>query len=146
MDARAVELIAQVRAPRTGAELVIGPEHDVVGEELRAAVEELGERPLPVLGVEPILLLHRDPGKPASLLGHPLAELGVLGLEPRKFIASRLPFLAGSDLVRGHLSPPLAVRHLGLAARGSSVAAGRVLTLRPARQAELIARFQQAAP
>src|SRR5205807_2284760 len=122
-----VELIAQVRAPRAGAELVIGPEHDVVGEELRAAVEELGERPLPVLGVELVVLLHRDPGELTALLGHALAELGVLGLELRKLIASRLPFLAGSDLVRGHLSPPWAVRHLGVAARGSSLAARRGL-------------------
>src|SRR5438270_6965973 len=125
MDARGVELIAEVRTPGAGAELVIGPEHDVVGEELRAPVEQLGERPLPVLGVELVLLLHRDPGKLTSLLGHPLVELGVLGLELRKFIASRLPFLAGSDLVRGHLSPPWAVRHLGVAARGSLVAARR---------------------
>src|SRR2546423_14962809 len=106
MDARGVELIAQVRTPRAGAELVIGSEHDVVGKELRAAVEELGERPLPVLGVELVLLLHRDPGKLTSLLGHPLAELGMLGLDLRKLIASRLPFLTGSDLVRGHPSPP----------------------------------------
>src|SRR2546427_5878297 len=137
MDARGVELIAQVRTPGAGAELVIGPEHDVVGEELRAPVEELGERPLPVLGVELVLLLHRDPGKLTSLLGRPLAELGVLGLELREFIASRLPFLAGSDLVRGHRSPPWAVSHLGVAAHGSSVAARRARTLRPARQAEL---------
>src|SRR5438270_4347754 len=130
MDARSVELIAQVRTPWAGAELVIGPEHDVVGKELRAAVEELGERPLPVLGVELVLLLHRDPGKLTSLLGHPLAELGVLGLEFRKFIASRLPFLAGSDLVRGHLSPPWAVGHLGVAARRSSVAASRASSVK----------------
>src|SRR5438105_15344525 len=125
MEASGVELIAQVRAPRAGAELVVGPEHDGVGEELRASVEELGERPLPILGVELVLLLHRDPGKLASLLGHPLVEFGVLGLELRKFIASRLPFLAGSDLVRGHLSPPWAVRHLGVAAHESLVAARR---------------------
>src|SRR5438552_15975494 len=115
MDARAVELIAQVRAPRTGAELVIGPEHDVVGEELRAAVEELGERPLPVLGVELVLLLHRYPGKLTSLLGHPLAELGMLGLALRKFVGSRLPFVARPDLVRGPRSPPGVVRAFGVA-------------------------------
>src|SRR5436853_7826592 len=111
MDARPVELIAQVRASRTGAKRVIRAEHDVVREELRAPIEELGERPLPVLGVELVLLLHRDPGKLTSLLGRPLAELGVLGLELREFIASRLPFLAVSDLVRGHRSPPWAVSH-----------------------------------
>jgi hypothetical protein len=36
----------------------------------------------------------------------------VLGLELRKFIASRLPVLAGSNLVVRHLSRPLAVRHV----------------------------------
>src|SRR5204862_4743505 len=106
MDARAVELIAQVRAPRTGAELVIGAEHDVVGEELRAPVEELGERLLPVLGVEPVLLLDGNPWKLTPLLGHLLAELRVLGLELRKFVASRLPVLARSNLVVGHRSLP----------------------------------------
>src|SRR2546423_4376034 len=102
MDARGVELIAQVRTPRAGAELVIGPEHDVVGEELRAAVEELGERALPVIGVELVLLLHRDPGKLTSLLCRLLAELRVIGLELRKFIASYPPFLAGSDRLCWH--------------------------------------------
>ena len=99
MHARAVELVPEARASGARAELVIGAEHDVVGEELRAAVEQLGERLLPVLGVELVLLLHRNPGKLTPLLGHLLAELGVLGLELRKFVASRLPFLAGSNLL-----------------------------------------------
>src|SRR5215213_3830174 len=127
MHAGGVEFIPQVRAPGAGAELVIGPEHDVVGEELRAPVEELGEGLLPVLAVEPVLLLHRNPGKLTSLLGHPLAELGVLGLELRKFIASRLPFLAGSDLVLGHRAPPLAVRHVSVG--GSWIVGGRLSRL-----------------
>ena len=50
-----------------------------------------------------VLLLHRYPGKLTALFGHLLAELGVLGLELREFIASRLPFLAGSDRVLGHV-------------------------------------------
>src|ERR1700716_2907652 len=99
MDARGVELIAQVRTPGARAELVVGPEHDVVGEELRAPVEELGERLLPVLGVEPVLLPHGTPWKLTPLLGHLLAELRVLGLELRKFITSRLPVLARSNVV-----------------------------------------------
>ena len=84
------------------AALVIGAEHDVVGEKLRAPVEELGERLLPVLGVELVLLLHGNPRKLTSLFGHFLAELGLLGLELRKLVASRLPFFAGSDCVLGH--------------------------------------------
>src|SRR5438105_6389240 len=97
MDARGVELIAQVRTAGAGTELVIGPEHDVVGEELRAPVEELGERLLPVLGVELVLLLHWNPGKLTPLLGHLLSERRVLGLELCKFIASRLPFLGRAN-------------------------------------------------
>src|SRR5450755_3207496 len=102
MHPRSVQFVPQVRASRAGAELVIGPEHDVVGEQLRASVEELRERLLPVLGVEPVLLLHRNPGKLTPLLGHLLAELRVLGLELRECITTRLPFLAGSNLVVGH--------------------------------------------
>src|SRR3981081_2205659 len=102
MHARGVQLIPQVRTPRAGTELVIGPKHDVVGEQLRASVKELGERLLPVLGVELVLLLHQNPGKLTTLLGRLLAEFGVLSLELGKLIASRLPFLAGSNLMVAH--------------------------------------------
>jgi hypothetical protein len=50
------------------------------------------------------------PGKLTSLLGHPLAEFGVLGLELREFVAGRLPLLARCGLVLGHRAPPSAVR------------------------------------
>jgi hypothetical protein len=102
VHASGVELIPQVRASGAGADLVIGPEHDVVGEQLRAPVEQLAERLLAVLGVELVLLLYRHPGKLTPLLGYLLAELGLLGFELRKLIASRLPFLAGPDLVVWH--------------------------------------------
>src|SRR5436305_9021091 len=131
MDARGAQLIAEVGAPGAGADGVIGPVHDVVGEQLRATVEELGERLLPVLGVELVLLLHRNPGKLSPLLGQLLAELGMLGLELRKLAASCLPFLAGSNRVLGHREPPL---------DGSSVRPRYAAhTLRPAGRAELIA-------
>src|SRR4051794_22503331 len=102
MHARGVQLIAEVGTPGAGAELVVGPEHEVVREELRAAVEEIGKGLPAVLGVELVLLLHPDPGKPTPLLGHRLTELGVFGLELREFVASRLPVLTGCDLVLGH--------------------------------------------
>src|SRR5262245_14390384 len=106
MHARGVELIAEVRTPRAGAELVVGPEHDVVCEQLRASVEQLDEGLLPVLGVEPIILVDGDPREPTAPLGYLLAELGVLILELAKLIASRPPLLAGSNRVLGHRSPP----------------------------------------
>src|SRR6476646_1262226 len=102
MHARAIELVSQVRAPGAGTDLIVGSEHDVVRDQLRAPVEQLGERLLAVLGVELVLLLHRNPGKLTALLGHLLVELGLLGLELRKLIAGRPPFLAGSNLVVTH--------------------------------------------
>src|SRR3954452_20337697 len=120
-----VQFVGQVRTSRAGAELVIGPEHDVVGEQLRAPVEELGERLLPVLGAEPVLLFEGNPGKPTPLLGPLLAELGVLRLELPEFVASRLPVLAASNLVVGHCSPPLAVRQVCMAGSHRSSAAAR---------------------
>jgi hypothetical protein len=58
----AVEAIVD-RAPRLAAR----SEHEVVDQELRAAVEELGQGPRPFVGVEQVLLLDRDPGQLAAL-------------------------------------------------------------------------------
>src|SRR5947209_6153275 len=102
MDACGAQLVAEVRASGTGTELVVGPVHDVVGEQLRASVEEVGERLAAVLGVELVLLLHGHPGQLPSPRGDLLAELGVLGLELRELLASCPPFLAGSDLAVRH--------------------------------------------
>jgi hypothetical protein len=52
------------RAPR----LVARSEHEVVDQELRAAVEDLGQSPRPVVGVELVLLLDRDPGQLTALV------------------------------------------------------------------------------
>ena len=41
-------------------------------------VEQLDKRLLTVVGVEAVLLLHRHPGQPASLLRDRVAEPGVL--------------------------------------------------------------------
>jgi hypothetical protein len=56
---------------------------DVVREQLRAPLEELGERLLPLVRIEGVLLLHRHPGQLRPLLRQLLAVLGVLvlGLE-----------------------------------------------------------------
>src|SRR5215218_4263962 len=103
MDKGTAELVAEARASRAGADRVVGPEHDVVGEQLRAAVEELGEGLLAVLGVELVLLLDRDPGEIEALSLDLLVSLCLLGLELGELVPGRLPFLAGSDLVFRHL-------------------------------------------
>src|SRR2546423_2152717 len=103
MHERAVEPVAQVGAAGAGAERVVGAEHDVVREQLRAPVEELGERLLAVLGVELVLLLDRDPGESEPLALDLLVSLRLLGLELGELVPGRLPFLTGSNLVFRHL-------------------------------------------
>src|SRR3954452_14970171 len=103
VDERAVEAVGQAGAAGTGAERVVGAEHDVVGEQLRASVEELRERLLAVLGVEHVLLLDRHPRELATLALDLLVPLSLLGLELRELIPGCLPLLARSDLVFRHL-------------------------------------------
>src|SRR3954469_8063424 len=99
---RGLELVAQAGAAGTGADRVVGSVHDVVGEQLRAAVEQLAQRLLALLGVEDVVLLDRHPGQLTPLLGDLARELRVLGLELRQLPARSLPFLPCSDLVSGH--------------------------------------------
>src|SRR5207247_2517024 len=71
-----------------------------VDEQLRAPLEQLGQRLRPVLGREPVLLLDRDPRPLAPLLP---AALGV-PLQPpfrcQQLLARRLPLLLRGDLHR----------------------------------------------
>src|SRR3954454_10371758 len=102
VHARRIELVPEVRAPRACAALVIGSVHDVVGQELGAAVEELRERLRAVLGLEDVLLRDRNPGKRTAFLRGLAAEPGVLGLELRELIAGCLPLLLCADRVLRH--------------------------------------------
>src|SRR5262249_1284749 len=74
---QAVEAVGRRRAGRAAC-AVVRPEHEGVGEELRAAGETLGKRAFAVMGVEAILLLEQNPWEPTSLLGYVVAE-------PREF-------------------------------------------------------------
>ena len=61
----AAEMVGRERAAGAAFGLVRA-EHEVVDDELGPSVEELGERPAPVLGVEAVLLLHRYPRQLAA--------------------------------------------------------------------------------
>src|SRR3954451_8020062 len=102
MHSRGLELVAQAGAARTGPDRVVGAVHDVVGEQLRAAVEQLAQGLLALLGVEDVFLLDGHPRQLAPLLGDLARELRVLGLGLRQLLASGLPFLSCPDLVSGH--------------------------------------------
>jgi hypothetical protein len=70
VNPKAVEAIRDRRARGT-ARLVVGPEHEVIDEKLRAPSEEVFQRGAPFVCVEPILLVRCEPtavpGLPAAV-------------------------------------------------------------------------------
>src|SRR5438445_466012 len=67
VDGGAVEAVGDRRAGRAPGR-VVGPEHEVVDEELRAPSEEIGEGCRALVGLEAVLLVNANPGQ---LLPHP---------------------------------------------------------------------------
>src|SRR2546425_740437 len=76
-SAPTVEAIGNRRTRRTAGR-VVGPEHEVVDEELRAPSEEVCQRGAPLVGLESVLLVDPDPGQ---LLPSPRQLVAA----PRKF-------------------------------------------------------------
>ena len=93
----AVEPVGNRRA-RRAAGRVLGPEHEVIDEQLRASGEELSERRRAVIRLEAVLLVDSNPGQflppPRQLIAPPSKIL--LGLE--QFFPDRNPFLSRNDL------------------------------------------------
>ena len=101
VDGKAVEA---VRDRRTGgtARCVIGPEHEVIDEELRTPSEEICERRASLVGLESVLLLDRDPGQLAPPPRKLVAEPGVVLFADEELLACGEPFFTCSDLVIRH--------------------------------------------
>src|SRR5215208_7144628 len=102
--------VRAARATRVRPALDRRSEHEVVDEQLRTAVEELGERLRPFLGLEHVLLVDRharELGALPSQLVTPARELllALEQLDPR-----RQPLLAGSDPGHASISIPGSVR------------------------------------
>src|SRR5205807_3136408 len=98
------------RAGRT-SRCVVGPEHEVVDEELRAPLEEVCQRGAPVVGLECVLLVDPDPRQllpsPRQLVAAPRQLLLRLKqLEPR----CEPLFTCPGHMLR-HGCPPLIVPH-----------------------------------
>src|SRR3954451_3535066 len=90
-------------------------EHEVVDEQLRATVEELGERLRPRRGLEAVGLLDRPPWEPAPLPRKLVASPGELLLLREQLLAGRVEFRLCADLGLGHSYPSLSVRVIVLA-------------------------------
>src|SRR6266498_2054766 len=91
--------IGERGAARAGNRPVL-PEHQVVDEQLRAPLEQLGQRLRPVLAREPVLLLDPDPRQLPPLLLDALGVLLQLPLGGQQLLARRLPLLLRPDLHR----------------------------------------------
>src|SRR5687768_3071076 len=87
---------------RPAAQGVRRAEHEVVDEQLRAPVEELRQRPRPILGLEAVLLLEPHPGQPSPLTSQFIVLTGELLLAPAEILASGKPLLARPDFVVRH--------------------------------------------
>ena len=83
------------------AGLVARAEHEVVDEQLAAAVEELRQRARAVVGVEAVVLLDADPRQLASLARQLVAQPRVLLLADEQLLARGRPLLSRSDPVVG---------------------------------------------
>src|SRR5204862_1163521 len=81
---------------------VLGPEHEVIDEELRASSEEISEGSCALVGLEAVLLVDSKPGQLLPRLRQFVAppRQRLLGLEQLQ--PGRQPLFTGSGLVIGH--------------------------------------------
>src|SRR5713226_9342214 len=92
----AVDAVRDRRVDRA-AGLVARAEHEVVDEQLTAAIKELRKHARAVLGVEAVLLLDTGPWQLASLARQLVAQPGVLLLAGEQLLARGRPFLSRSE-------------------------------------------------
>ena len=92
------------------AGLVAGAEHEVVDQQLGAAVEQLGQGPGSVVGVEAVGVVDSDPGQLAALAGELVTHPGVGLLALQQLRAGGLPLLARSTTLCSVIACCLLVR------------------------------------
>src|SRR5260370_41153052 len=90
MDDEAVEAVRD-RGAQWAPCRVVGPEHEVIGEELRASAEEIGEGRRALVGLEAVLLVDSKPGQLLPL--------------PRQFVASPRQRLLGLEQLQPGRQP-----------------------------------------
>jgi len=95
---KAVEAIRDRRACRA-ATRVLGAEHEVVDEELRASIEEIGEGRSALVGLETVLLIDSNPRQLLPPLRQFVATSRQLLLGLEQLQACRKPLFTCSDLV-----------------------------------------------
>jgi hypothetical protein len=101
VDDGAVEAVSNRRARRTSRR-VLGAEHEVVDEQLRAPLEEVGERRAALVGLEPIVLLDAGPRQLLSSSRELVAAPRELFLGFEQLEPSCEPLVARAGRVVGH--------------------------------------------
>jgi hypothetical protein len=105
----AVEAVRDHRA-RRAAGGIVGAEHEVVDQQLQAALEQFLQRGVAGLGVEAVGLVDAYPRQRLALPCQCVAAPGQCLLGVQQGQPRGQPFLAGSGLVAGHGSAPFAVQ------------------------------------
>src|SRR5215510_7712964 len=95
---RCIDMVAQERAARAAC-LPVRTEHEMIGHELRAILEQVAEGDLALATVEQIALVDSDPRQRAPLRCQGVALAGQLLLADQQSLARGEPFLAGADTV-----------------------------------------------
>src|SRR5215471_2014470 len=97
----AVEIVRPTRAMRATG-IPIWTEHEVIDDQLTAAVEQLRQGLVSVRPLEYIILAHALPGQLAALLAQPIAHARELLLLDQELLARSDPFVVRYDLVLCH--------------------------------------------
>src|SRR5581483_7750160 len=106
MDGEAIETVRDRGAGRASGG-VIGPEHEMVHEKLRASLEEVRKRSRPVVGIETVLLVDSDPRQFLAPSRKFITAPGEFLFRAEQVYAGSEPILAGSDFVQSHRPSPL---------------------------------------
>ena len=99
----AVETVGDRRAGRA-ARLVVRPEHEVIDQQLRTALEQVGQRGAAGVGLQAVGLVQPYPGWRLALPRHFVTLPRQLLFRVQQFQPGGQPLLACSDLVRLHCS------------------------------------------
>src|SRR6266850_3109241 len=123
VNSEPVEAIRDHRAGRT-ASRVVGPEHEMVDEELRAPLEQALERCAPVVGLKAILLADPNPWQALPPLRQLIAAPRELLLRLEQIEPRFEPFVACPCRMRGHC--PLLLRQVSSVVRSLDKLGSRV--------------------
>src|ERR1700679_2862984 len=93
----AIDMVGKEGA--TGATVAeVAPPHEVVDDQLAAAIKQIGKTSSSLGSIEDITLLHSDPWQRAACRAYGISLLGELFLLNKELLAGDKPLLPGNDI------------------------------------------------